>query len=117
MATLQRWVVWFGDNHMQLGESRPAQAAPSSPSAPAEDDDRPSLGFAHDSTAVLRLPSFGRDYKQAVDSLVAANRARLLATPFLVIDVRGNGPSSTCIGSHRDTEARRTSSLCLCVSV
>ncbi|HEX8359025.1 MAG TPA: S41 family peptidase [Longimicrobium sp.] len=95
MATLQRWVTWFGDNHMQLGESRPAQ--PATTAAPSADPDLPSLSFADDSTAVLRLPSFGRDYKRAVDSLVAAHRARLLATPLLVVDVRGNGGGWTAV--------------------
>jgi hypothetical protein len=94
-ATLQRWVAWFGDNHLQLGESRPAQSAPAAQAAP--DDDRPSLRFEDDSTAILRLPSFGRDYKAAVDSLLAAHRARLLATPLLVVDVRGNGGGWTAV--------------------
>lgn len=30
------------------------------------------------------------EYKPAIDSLVAANRAALLATPYLIVDVRGN---------------------------
>ncbi|CAA9330334.1 MAG: hypothetical protein AVDCRST_MAG68-2439 [uncultured Gemmatimonadetes bacterium] len=92
MATLQRWTAWFGDNHMQLGESRPAQPASATPG-----DDRPSLRIVDDSTAVLRLPSFGRDHKASVDSLVAAHRAWLLATPFLVVDVRGNGGGWTAV--------------------
>jgi C-terminal processing protease CtpA/Prc len=40
---------------------------------------------------VLRLPSFAVNRKPAVDQLVNDNRTRLLSTPYLVIDVRGNG--------------------------
>jgi C-terminal processing protease CtpA/Prc len=40
---------------------------------------------------VLRLPNFGQSDKAPIDKLVAENRARLLATPYLVVDVRGNG--------------------------
>jgi C-terminal processing protease CtpA/Prc len=49
-----------------------------------------------DSTAVLRLPDFDVDFKPAIDSLVASNWARLLAVPYLVVDVRQNGGGCTC---------------------
>jgi hypothetical protein len=55
------------------------------------DEDLPTLRFYDDGTAVLRLPSFGRNYKEPIDKLVAENRERLSATPYLVVDVRGNG--------------------------
>ncbi|HEV2149923.1 MAG TPA: S41 family peptidase [Longimicrobiaceae bacterium] len=94
-AALQRWIAWFRDPHMEVWEPKPrptaGQDGAARPSAPPEDPRRPSLRFADDSTAVLRLGDFGDRYKPAIDSLVAAHRARLLATPYLVVDVRENG--------------------------
>lgn len=75
-------------------EGNVSAAEPSS--APEEDPNRPSLRFVDDSTAVLRLPDFDLSYKPAIDSLIATNQAKLLATPYLVVDVRGNGGGCTC---------------------
>ena len=52
------------------------------------------LRFVGDSAAVLRLPSFGLMHKAAIDSLIAANRERLLRTPYLVVNVQNNGGGS-----------------------
>ena len=52
------------------------------------------LRFVGDSAAVLRLPSFDLSHKAAIDSLIAANRERLLRTPYLVVNVQGNGGGS-----------------------
>jgi hypothetical protein len=103
-AALQRWIAFFGDPHLQVWEPRPQAASSGStnPGAtPAEDPRRPLLQFPDENTAVLRLPDFGDRYKPAIDSLVDANRAQLLATPYLVVDVRGNGGGWT--GSYEES--------------
>jgi C-terminal processing protease CtpA/Prc len=40
---------------------------------------------------LLRIPSFNVELKAALDSLLAANHTRLISTPLLIIDIRGNG--------------------------
>jgi hypothetical protein len=103
-AALQRWIAFFGDPHLQVWEPRPQAASSGSTNlggTPAKDPHRPSLQFPGESTAVLRLPDFGDRYKPAIDSLVDANRARLLATPYLIVDVRGNGGGWT--GSYEES--------------
>jgi hypothetical protein len=93
-AALQRWIAFFADPHLQVWEPRPQAASSGSTNrggTAVENPRRPSLRFLDDSTAVLRLPDFNDRYKPAIDSLVDANHARLLATSYLVIDVRGNG--------------------------
>jgi hypothetical protein len=102
-TALQHWISFFRDPHLQVWEPRPP--APSGETtnparAPAVDPRRPSLQFHDEQTAVLFLPDFGDRYKPAIDSLVDANRGRLLATAYLVIDVRGNGGGWT--GSYEE---------------
>ena len=92
-AALRRWVGFFRDRHLAVSETRPRPAAEEKKpeGAPPVDESLPTLRFYEDGTAVLRLPDFGNRYKTPIDKLIADNRARLLATPYLVIDVRGNG--------------------------
>jgi C-terminal processing protease CtpA/Prc len=40
---------------------------------------------------IITLSSFDRRYKPAIDSLIDVHRARLLATPYLLLDLRRNG--------------------------
>lgn len=109
-AALQRWIAFFGDPHLQAWEPRPGSAGGggegSSASGSAngdapEDPRRPSLRFPDDSTVVLELPDFSDRYKPAIDQLIAEHRPRLLATPYLVIDVRRNGGGWT--GSYEES--------------
>lgn len=88
-AALRRWIAFFGDRHLSVSEREPAPA-PGAPAAPREPAD-PTVAMLDDSTVVLRLPDFNQRLKPAIDSVVAANRARILATPYLIVDVRGNG--------------------------
>lgn len=100
---LHRVIHFFRDGHLMVWQAAaPAEPAggvtaspPGAASVPADDPGRPSLRFADDSTAVLRLPDFTETYKPLIDSLIAANFAALTATPYLIVDVRGNGGGYT----------------------
>lgn len=43
------------------------------------------------STLLLSLPSFDFKNKSLVDNLIKTNKDKLLKTPYLIIDIRGNG--------------------------
>jgi hypothetical protein len=88
-AALRRWIAFFGDRHLSVSEANPAPApgAPASPPEPRE----PTARMLDDSTVVIRLPDFNQRRKPAIDSVIAANRARILSAPYLIVDVRGNG--------------------------
>ena len=94
-AAIQRWLDFFADPHLYAygGPTAPRERARPRPGALAGARERwtPGLSFPDDSTALLRLPSFELEHAAAIDSLVAASRERLLATPYLVVDVRRNG--------------------------
>jgi C-terminal processing protease CtpA/Prc len=95
-AELQRYIAVFRerDHHIELWEdlSEERSAGSAETSIPAvSGQGEIELTFADDSTAVLRIASFGQQKKGVIDSVVSANRQRLLQTPYLVIDVRGNG--------------------------
>jgi hypothetical protein len=94
-AILQRWTAPFAerDHHFQLWQPRPAPAPQGA--ATGSGPRLPTLAFPDESTAVLTLPDFNGRYKPAIDSLIAGARARLLATPYLVVDVRRNGGGAT----------------------
>jgi hypothetical protein len=96
---LQPWARFFRDRHVQVWQGAPPSPAGSAPppaaAPPADDPERPSLAFRDDGVAVFRLPSLDWVHQATVDSLVAAHRTRLPATPRLVVDVRGNGGGST----------------------
>ena len=105
IPAMQRWIHYFRDPHLMLWQSAPPTSASAKlpaadgavvPEAPAADPDRPTLLAVDDSTFVVRIPSLDRSYKAALDSLVAVHRDRLLSTPYLVIDFRGDGGGCTC---------------------
>ncbi|MEP6572668.1 MAG: S41 family peptidase [Gemmatimonadota bacterium] len=77
------------------GKEFPVTTADSGYLAP-EDARRPTL-VARTGTLVVSIPSHDPAFRPWLDSLVAANRAVLAATPRLIVDLRGNegGSSST----------------------
>jgi hypothetical protein len=91
-ATIERWVALLGrhDRHLQFWQPRPEPALAPATGQPAGGR-QPSLEFMGDSVALMTLPSFDRRYQPAIDSLIAVHRARLMATPLLVVDIRRNG--------------------------
>ena len=95
-ALLQRWLAPFSahDRHLQLWQPRVGPAAAGA-SGGGVAQGRPSVALPDDSTVVLTLPSFNERYKPTIDSLIGAHWNRLLASPFLVIDVRDNGGGAT----------------------
>jgi hypothetical protein len=92
-AALQRWTTFFRDPHLSLWQPDPDPAQPAAATTgPTAAPPAPyAIRYPDDSTAVLVLSDFGQRRKAGIDSLLAAHRARLLATPYLVIDVRRNG--------------------------
>jgi hypothetical protein len=54
----------------------------------------PYLDQLDSNTVYFRIPSFGPNYKKAIDSILIANKELLSRTPNLVIDIRGNGGGS-----------------------
>lgn len=85
-AALKSWVEFFKDGHLSLSSTSPAP-----PSTAPRRNNTPTLEFRTDSSAVLRLPSFGARWKGPIDTLMLSNRDQLAATPYLIVDVRGNG--------------------------
>jgi hypothetical protein len=95
-TTLNRWISFFGDPHLQLWEPQAQTAgepgsAAAVPQGHTRDPRLPSLQFPDERSAVLRLPDFASRYKPAIDSLIADNLDALLSRSNLVIDVRNNG--------------------------
>ena len=105
IPALQRWIHYFRDPHLMLWQGAPPTSVRAKRSAAdgaavpdvlAADPDQPNIHAVDDSTFVVRIPSLDRSYKAALDSLVAAHRDRLLSTPYLVVDLRGDGGGCTC---------------------
>lgn len=70
----------------------PAKAAPAPPANWRKDyADKFEMRAVDDSTMLLTLPNFDIVNKKIIDSLLATHRARLLKTPYFIIDVRANG--------------------------
>lgn len=90
---LMGWTSFFGDLHLTVvpSLSERSTAPPARGMVGVGQSGGPSLRFYDDSTVVLRLPNFAIRYAAEIDSLVRANRERLLQTPYMVIDVRSNG--------------------------
>lgn len=57
----------------------------------------PKLSFKRlsDSTVLLRIPSFDGALYKETDSIIQANRAIILSTPNLIVDIRNNGGGSS----------------------
>ncbi|RAJ76754.1 peptidase S41-like protein [Chitinophaga dinghuensis] len=54
----------------------------------------PFLVKRNDNTFYLRVPSFNQSYREMLDSILTANKAELIKTKNLIIDIRNNGGGS-----------------------
>ena len=98
---LHRWVGFFKDPHIagpwQASAPSPQPASASPRSAPQQDSSQlPSLTTLDSSTILLRLPDLDAALKTTIDSLVAVHWNLLRSTPYLIVDVRGDGGGCTC---------------------
>lgn len=95
-AALARWLAFFRDGHLHLVAAGLSPVGPFPAAQPVQrdappDPAQPSIVALDSGMLLLRIPSFDLSYKLVIDSLLAANAARLARTPALVIDVRANG--------------------------
>ncbi|MBV8251931.1 MAG: hypothetical protein JO154_04920 [Chitinophaga sp.] len=95
-------VIMTGHNHLQLGNTILKRIYPDN----LQDDpnineyytsmsaEQPYLVKRNENTFYLRVPSFNQAYRDIIDSLLTANKAALLKTKNLIIDIRNNGGGS-----------------------
>jgi C-terminal processing protease CtpA/Prc len=96
-------VQLIGQNHLQLGDFTLNRRYPKLPDEPkfeayfkSMDATLPYLERISETTLYLRIPSFQGTEKKAIDSVIAANREKILATENLIIDIRnGTGGSDS----------------------
>ncbi|MEO1450008.1 MAG: S41 family peptidase [Bacteroidota bacterium] len=91
----------IGKNYLEIGFVQLERVAPKFDAEPekalyirAMDATYPFVEYLDERTAYLRIPSFNNFYRPFIDSLVAAEKPKLLQHPNLIIDLRGNGGGS-----------------------
>jgi hypothetical protein len=94
-------VLLEGKNDLQLGNFPFKRIYPVLQNDAATDLDlkllkspKPFLEQLNDQTLILRIPSFEISEKKYIDSVIRNNRALILSTANLIIDVRNNGGGS-----------------------
>jgi C-terminal processing protease CtpA/Prc len=96
-------VQLIGQNYLQLGNFMLSRRYPELTTDPkfnayfkSMDATVPYLDQISETTLYLRIPSFQGDQKKAIDSVIAANREKILGTENLIIDIRnGTGGSDS----------------------
>ena len=96
-------VQLVGRNHLQLGDFMLSRRYPELTDDPkleayfnSMDASLPYLEQINETTLYLRIPSFQGTEKKAIDSVIAANREKILSTENLIIDIRnGTGGSDS----------------------
>lgn len=106
---LNQWIRFFRNGHIGVkytGKTTEASAATEHKTPPAAKDQnplhatKPFFEKINENTAYLRIPDFEITEKNAIDSIVLANRATILSTENFIIDVRNNpGGSDASYGS------------------
>lgn len=91
----------IGKNYLEIGFIQLERVVPKFDAEPekalyirAMDATYPFIEYLDDRTAYLRIPSFNNFYRPFIDSMVAAEKPKLLQHPNLIIDLRGNGGGS-----------------------
>jgi len=96
-------ISMLGTNYLQLGRFTLSRRYPVLPDDPRLEAyiksiaaSGPYLDQIGETTLYLRIPSFQDTEKKVIDSVIAANRERILATENLIIDIRnGTGGSDS----------------------
>ncbi len=88
----------IGKNYLQMGSSRLKRISPVFPEEKFVDGYfkyattySPYLDELNATTLYLRIPSFDMSEKKQIDSVLAANKEKILKTENLIIDLRDNG--------------------------
>jgi hypothetical protein len=94
-------VVLIGNNYLQMGFINLERAYPEFETPPTVERYLRLMGAAKpfmeshsDNTLILRIPDFSYSEKQLIDSVLEANKERILTTENLIIDLRNNGGGS-----------------------
>lgn len=100
-------VTLIGNNHLQIGNFSLARLYPKISDEPKYEQyfkslntQKPYIEQLNKTTLYFRIPSFQVSEKQAIDSVITANRGKILSTENLIIDIRnGTGGSD---GSYKE---------------
>lgn len=91
----------LGRNYLQMGFITLKRLSPKFESDPTVEQyfkmisaRKPFLEQLNDRTLLLRIPSFSHTEKKEIDSVILANKEKLLETENLIIDLRNNGGGS-----------------------
>lgn len=94
-------VSMTGKNHLQIGNFNLLRLYPKNEDEPqyaqyfkSLQANQPFIEKLNETTLYLRIPSFNESYKRSIDSVLAANKEKILTTPNLIIDIRNNGGGS-----------------------
>jgi hypothetical protein len=90
-----------GSNYLQINWQLLKRLSPVFPTEPIVEDyfkminaKKLYLEQLNETTLYLRIPSFNHHQKSGIDSVLAANKEKILRTENLIIDLRGNGGGS-----------------------
>lgn len=94
-------VTLIGNNHLKIGNFTLKRIYPEIEDQPkfaqyfnALNAQYPYIEQMNQTTLYLRVPSFNESYKRQIDSVLNANKEKLLTTANLIIDIRNNGGGS-----------------------
>ncbi|WP_080780724.1 S41 family peptidase [Chryseobacterium phocaeense] len=94
-------ITLTGKNHLQIGDFSLSRVYPRIQNDPKHTQyfksvsaGQPYIEKLNETTLYLRIPSFQASQKQKIDSVIAANKDKIIATENLIIDIRnGTGGS------------------------
>lgn len=94
-------VSMTGKNHLQIGNFNLLRLYPKNEDEPqyaqyfkSLQANQPFIEKLNETTLYLRIPSFNESYKRSIDSVLDANKEKILTTQNLIIDIRNNGGGS-----------------------